>query len=348
MAKKYGGLTGTKVSPTSTSAPGVWVLGSEVYREKTSNTWPLTIPADAQISLVGSYALATSSGVVDTALASTFFILASGAVLSRSAYPDLCAVLASTYPGDGVSTFGTPNLFDKFIYFKGTTTSGTLPLVGSGIVGSTHNHTFTAYTGSNSSANTTASQRLAFGSSQALTSSYEGSENCEMRKRECIPLLSTIDATLPVGVAFPVLWPNASTPLPSFDTTRMLIASGQDISRASYSTLYSILGNLYGSGNGSTTFTLPDYRGIFLSGSRQPPTVKQPSGTISPSGFLIDSFARHAHTFTGGAANTVNGDGGNGTVYGNLSIAPASSSYAGNPTENRSANISVIWFLVTN
>lgn len=46
-----------------------------------------------------------------------------------------------------------------------------------------------------------------------------------------------------------------------------LIASGSAVSRTTYARLFSRIGTLYGSGNGSTTFNLPDARGVFLRGA---------------------------------------------------------------------------------
>ena len=45
-----------------------------------------------------------------------------------------------------------------------------------------------------------------------------------------------------------------------------LICDGSAVSRTTYSNLYASIGNAYGSGDGSTTFNLPDMRGRFLRG----------------------------------------------------------------------------------
>jgi len=42
---------------------------------------------------------------------------------------------------------------------------------------------------------------------------------------------------------------------------RWLICDGSAVSRTTYAALYAFLGTTYGSGDGSTTFNLPDYRG---------------------------------------------------------------------------------------
>ncbi len=48
--------------------------------------------------------------------------------------------------------------------------------------------------------------------------------------------------------------------------TGYLVMNGQAISRTTYSALYGILGVKYGNGNGTTTFNLPDFRGVFPRG----------------------------------------------------------------------------------
>ena len=45
-----------------------------------------------------------------------------------------------------------------------------------------------------------------------------------------------------------------------------LLCDGSDVSRTTYSDLYASIGTIYGSGNGSTTFTLPDLRGRMAMG----------------------------------------------------------------------------------
>lgn len=44
------------------------------------------------------------------------------------------------------------------------------------------------------------------------------------------------------------------------------LCDGQEVSRTTYATLFSIIGTNFGAGDGSTTFNLPDYRGKFLRG----------------------------------------------------------------------------------
>ena len=79
-----------------------------------------------------------------------------------------------------------------------------------------------------------------------------------------IPDASITAAKLAVGAAFVagMVMPYAGSSAPS----GWLLAYGQDVSRTTYSALFSAIGTTYGSGDGSTTFTLPDLRGRVVAG----------------------------------------------------------------------------------
>jgi hypothetical protein len=55
-------------------------------------------------------------------------------------------------------------------------------------------------------------------------------------------------------------WPALNPP------TGWLVRDGSPISRTAYAALFTLLGTTYGSGDGSTTFNLPDDRGVVLAG----------------------------------------------------------------------------------
>ena len=63
---------------------------------------------------------------------------------------------------------------------------------------------------------------------------------------------------IPTGAI--MAWPTESIP------SGFLKCQGQAISRSTYSDLFSAIGTIYGSGDGSSTFNIPDYRGEFLRG----------------------------------------------------------------------------------
>ena len=53
-----------------------------------------------------------------------------------------------------------------------------------------------------------------------------------------------------------------------------LVCDGSAVSRTDYADLYDVIGTTYGTGDGSTTFNLPDYRGKFIEGAVTAGTVK--------------------------------------------------------------------------
>ena len=64
---------------------------------------------------------------------------------------------------------------------------------------------------------------------------------------------------LPAGVIIPY----AGTEAPE----GWLLCNGEDISRTQYANLFIVVSEIYGSGNGSTTFNLPDLRGRMILGA---------------------------------------------------------------------------------
>ena len=107
-----------------------------------------------------------------------------------------------------------------------------------------------------------------------------------------------------------------------------LICDGSPISRTTYSDLYSIVGTTWGSGDGSTTFTIPDFRGWFMRGfdggsGTDPDAGSRTGGNVIGSS-QNEEFKSHYH-------NWVVNRGGNGGTgrplavgdshnYGNLGV----------------------------
>ena len=69
---------------------------------------------------------------------------------------------------------------------------------------------------------------------------------------------SVIEQFVPSGLMAP--YPGATAP------TGWLLCFGQAISRTTYAALFAVVGTTYGSGDGSTTFNLPDLRGRVIAG----------------------------------------------------------------------------------
>ena len=107
-----------------------------------------------------------------------------------------------------------------------------------------------------------------------------------------------------------------------------LAANGAAVSRTTYSTLFAALGTTYGTGDGSSTFNLPDLRGYFVrgAGTNTDGTAAGTFGAKQADGFeshthtgSAASAGSHTHTFTtpnGQAAELVYYKGSDGKVDG--------------------------------
>jgi len=122
------------------------------------------------------------------------------------------------------------------------------------------------------------------------------------------------------GVTFPDLsvQESASSILPgtliyfcaSTAPTGYLKANGAAISRTTYGTLYAAIGVTFGSGDGTTTFNLPDARGYFLRGWADGVTTRDSGRVFGTT--QTDAMQGHVHDIgasqqvpfgTGGVSN---------------------------------------------
>lgn len=76
-----------------------------------------------------------------------------------------------------------------------------------------------------------------------------------------------------------------------------LECNGQTVSRSMYPKLFEVLGTTYGSGDGITTFVLPDLRGAFLRGHQTNSLYPQYSGN-NLNEFQTHATETHSHTIT--------------------------------------------------
>ena len=117
-----------------------------------------------------------------------------------------------------------------------------------------------------------------------------------------------------------------------------LACSGQAVSRTTYAALFSALGTLYGAGDGSTTFNLPDLRGEFIRGWDNGRGVDTGRGLGTLQAQAIES---HTHTTTEGNASTGVFSGTNYAMLSNASGATRQVNAAGG-TETRPRNVALL------
>ena len=123
-----------------------------------------------------------------------------------------------------------------------------------------------------------------------------------------------------------------------------LVADGSAVSRSTYVDLFNAIGTTFGSGNGSTTFNLPNIQGAVVRGwngsgsgvdtGRAFGSMQQPQNQAHTHGLTLNPIAAHTHTFTtqgaGGHTHTHTMGANGGHTHG------ASTSSAGN--HNHSAS----------
>jgi microcystin-dependent protein len=123
--------------------------------------------------------------------------------------------------------------------------------------------------------------------------------------------------------------------------TGWLAADGTAVSRSTYAALFSAISTTYGVGDGSTTFALPDLRGIFVRGSGSQ-TIDGTTYNKTFAAKETDDIKAHTHTVTVANAVSSNLSGGPsavGTIFG--TTTPTTSSTGG--TETRPANIALLY-----
>ncbi|WP_085599586.1 MULTISPECIES: phage tail protein [unclassified Pseudomonas] len=128
-----------------------------------------------------------------------------------------------------------------------------------------------------------------------------------------------------------------------------LRANGAAVSRTTYARLFARIGVMYGAGDGSTTFNLPDMRGVFLRGFDDGRGIDPGRGFSS---LQLDQVQGHAHGMPSGSSGfTVYAGGiGGASSGGGINTAPAtggvvSDGISGTPrvgSETRPVNIALL------
>lgn len=98
------------------------------------------------------------------------------------------------------------------------------------------------------------------------------------------------DLTIIVPIGSMLMWSTNSAP------SNWLFCDGSAVSRTTYANLFSVISTTYGSGDGSTTFNVPDLRQRFPLGK----AVSGTGSTLAATGGMID----HIHTVDPGTTST--------------------------------------------
>jgi len=137
--------------------------------------------------------------------------------------------------------------------------------------------------------------------------------------------------------------------------TGYLLCNGASISQTTYSKLYSVIGNTYLNGrtSSSTTFYLPDLRGMFVRGVGTNTTYSGVAGASTTGTYQTSSVENHFHYYQrpNDAINVASGTGVNSSVWDNQTGTSATSqeTYNGTGTlmtdETRPHNISMNYII---
>ena len=121
--------------------------------------------------------------------------------------------------------------------------------------------------------------------------------------------------------------------------TGWLKANGGAVSRSAYANLFAAIGTTFGAGDGSTTFTLPDFRGEFIRGWDDGRNVDTSRSFGSAQGEVMKNHTHSCTTDTKGNHNhffaVYGGNFGNGSGAASLFTGH---SYRENRTTNTTGN----------
>lgn len=125
-----------------------------------------------------------------------------------------------------------------------------------------------------------------------------------------------------------ITWGGSSASPPS----GYLTCDGTAVSRTTYAALYAVIGDRYGAGNGSTTFTLPNFASGLLPFSTTTLNASPGTGTRQTQTVNTANTASsgHAHTFSSTTSGNQSADHTHTTSLGNVSVQDTNHSHAQN------------------
>jgi microcystin-dependent protein len=254
----------------------------------------------------------SGNGSIDTAAVVSPRIRSKGALFAVSAHQATTASNATNIQGTSVSAALAPSS-GQVLTYDGSQWSASSPAVASAtgfvaITGSTMTGALVVPSIGVTSSN--ASSIAYIDSSKNITSTTATVTQAELQYLAGVTaaLQAQLTSIVPVGTVLPY----AGTSAPS----GYLLCDGSTVSRTTYSALYSVIGTAFGSGNGSTTFHIPDLRGRFIRGrdggsARDPDvssrTAMNSGGNTGDSVGSIqgDQYKSHTHTYNTNSSNAV-------------------------------------------
>ena len=91
--------------------------------------------------------------------------------------------------------------------------------------------------------------------------------------------------------------------------TGWLACDGSAVSRSTYATLFSAIGTTWGTGDGSSTFNVPDLRGAYLRGTGTAGVSSDYVGPTNVGDYQDDQNAEHSHSASSSSSLSINNGG---------------------------------------
>ncbi len=107
-----------------------------------------------------------------------------------------------------------------------------------------------------------------------------------------------------------------------------LLCQGQAVSRTDYANLFAVIGTAFGSGDGSTTFNIPDLREATTKGAGTTTRTVGAHNAISVGDFVDDRVQSHAHDIVLSTYGTMQGHLAPLTTGNDMAALRASGAYA--------------------
>ena len=122
-----------------------------------------------------------------------------------------------------------------------------------------------------------------------ITSANITSANINTSNITTLNILDSLNI-IPAGMIMPTVSTNVLAPI------GWLFCRGEAVSRTTYNRLFLVIGTIYGTGDGSTTFNLPNFQGAFLRGLNYTGTSNIAGYTTGQIGaFVADKTREHTH-----------------------------------------------------
>ena len=322
-----------------------------------SITFPYLATSDINVYLNGTLQTITTQYTFANATTVEFVTApANGAVVLLDRSTDDSTLQATFFPGSSIKANDLNFNFDQVLYLSQETANSAANQSTAGlqtqITAATNTANAAVVTANTANATANAADATANGiagtANTALTTANAAEATANGIAATANTALSTANAAVvTANTALPppgsIIWHSASTA-----PTGYVKANGANLSRSTYAALFAVIGTVYGVGDGSTTFTVPDLRGEFPRGWDDGRGIDSGRAIGTAQAQAIQS---HLHAYTtayylgsgvaGFDGTAITGNSVAGAYGANAAIPPQNTGSTGG-TETRPRNIALL------